>query len=131
MTSKAKWPECEKLAEAREESERIGAFLDWLDSQGIRLMRWQNDDGWSGSGHVQDRRSVEQLLADYFKIDLKKVEEERRAILAEQVEARSWIERKAADEAWEVPCAVCGANMPWRLSDHISPGDVVCGEHAR
>jgi hypothetical protein len=38
----------------------------------------------SGVQHIQydaDRRSIEQLLADYFEIDLKKVEQEKRAIL--------------------------------------------------
>jgi hypothetical protein len=34
-------------------------------------------------GWVEDPRSIEQLLADYFEIDLKAVEKERRALLEE------------------------------------------------
>jgi hypothetical protein len=71
-------PECERMVAVAPESQKIGEFLDWLGAQGIHLAAWDEDD---------DRlhphgESFERLLARYFEIDLAKVEQERRAILA-------------------------------------------------
>jgi len=76
-----KYPECEKLAAVHEKSQAIGAFLEWLETKDISLMtRDHNDDCCS------PRMSIEEMLAEFFEIDLNKVEEERRAIL-EDIEA--------------------------------------------
>lgn len=60
------YPECTKLALASEESKKLGYFLDWLQEKGIDLNLVYNP---------------EELLAEYFDIDLKKIEKERRDIL--------------------------------------------------
>lgn len=69
-------PELEKMKNAQAESQIIGAFLDSLSEQGISLASYDGMDRlWPVS------KSIEQILADYFQIDLVKVEKERRAIL--------------------------------------------------
>lgn len=71
-------PECEKLRAVKEKSQAIGEFLDWLSSQGIVLAAWNTD----GCDRLELRRgSIEELLAEYFNIDLDKVETEKRALL--------------------------------------------------
>ena len=59
-------PECEKLKAVVSQSQPIGAFLEWLEEiHDVRL----------------PGGSVNELLAEYFEIDLDKVEVERRALL--------------------------------------------------
>jgi len=71
-----KCPECEKLKAVSARSQEIGEFIDWLHEKGFRLAKY----------HGQELRSVytdpEQLLAEFFKINLKKVEKERSQLLA-------------------------------------------------
>lgn len=108
MAELPKTPELDKRSEIIKDghSQAIGEFLDWLQQQGLSLMRYRTDltderpcsrcDGENRecprcngsrfieitvSGWTSDGRSVEQLLADYFEIDLTKIEEERRALL--------------------------------------------------
>jgi hypothetical protein len=147
------YPECDRLAEASKQTQPIGEFLDWLQTQGVQLMVWREDltdsrptdpkcreregsdrhspldcrpsatDETSGEYHwqahcmhwndpdreagenekqgvccycrrgrhhevtglrsfVHERRGTEQLLADWAGIDLKKVDAERRQMLA-------------------------------------------------
>ncbi|RKY28525.1 MAG: hypothetical protein DRP83_00560 [Planctomycetota bacterium] len=77
----SEYPECDKLSNVKDESQIIGEFLDWCNSQGVHLATYYEERGL-----VADRRSIEQVLADYFDIDLDKVEEERRHILEMQQE---------------------------------------------
>lgn len=81
------YPESTRLLAAREESQPIGEFLE---SGPYELGRWVpcqqwHQDGWEcGQGeHFQPvRKSIETVLAEYFGIDMVKVEAERRAMLA-------------------------------------------------
>jgi len=75
------YPECDKLSKVKDESQIIGEFLDWCSTQGVHLATYYEERGL-----VADRRSIEQVLADYFDIDLDKVEEEKQHILAMQRE---------------------------------------------
>ena len=62
-----KTTECDRLHAVKNRSQTIGEFLDWLkDEYEIFLPK-----------------SITNLLAEYFDIDLKRVERERRAILKE------------------------------------------------
>ncbi len=77
-------PECEKMVAVTEKSHAIGEFVDWLnDEKGIHLRIYVelDDDGTTRSRWVAQPQPMENLLAEYFGIDLKKVESERRAIL--------------------------------------------------
>jgi hypothetical protein len=69
--------ECEKLRAVAPQSQKIGEFLEWLsEEKGISLCTLDRYDRYEP--HVQRR---EELLAEYFDIDLDKVEQERRGIL--------------------------------------------------
>lgn len=70
-----KTPELDKMKAVQEKSQAIGAFLDQLSSEGIYLAQYEGDELFSLN------QSIEQTLANYFDIDLNKVEEERRALL--------------------------------------------------
>lgn len=88
-------PECEKLAAVSGRSQEIGQFLQWLGEKGIHLaVAHEHEDGCRGShgflscgytakGLEWYHLNIEKLLADYFEIDLEKIEKERRAILAQ------------------------------------------------
>jgi hypothetical protein len=78
MKTKAypKTPELEKMKAVQSESQAIGTFIDALSQRGILLASYDDKDRlWPIS------KSIEQILADHFKIDLAKVEKERQAIL--------------------------------------------------
>lgn len=69
-------PELERMSAVSDESQRIGEFLDWLVAHSrIVLARYRGDQ------LVPDYTDINALLAQYFKIDLDKIEKERRALL--------------------------------------------------
>lgn len=69
--------ELEKMHAVKEKSQAIGEFLEWLISdKELVIGRWDSD----GTLHPK-YVSIENLLAEFFGIDLKKVEKEKRAIL--------------------------------------------------
>jgi hypothetical protein len=77
-------PECEKMRAVQGQSQVVGAFLDWLSSvKRVHLMVDFESDETDMNGPVQVpiRESIEELLAEYFEIDLKKVEKEKQALL--------------------------------------------------
>lgn len=70
-------PECEKMAKARERgSQAIGEFLEWLQGEGYQIGEWGDEEMYPV------HKSPEQWIADFFGIDLAKVEQECRLILA-------------------------------------------------
>ena len=84
--------ELEKLAAVREQSQAIGEFLDWLQHEKeVNLLRFNKDGEIDDPEYLPLRMSIEELLAEYFHIDLKKVEQERRQLL-DQLQAK---QRKA------------------------------------
>lgn len=71
-------PELDKMLAVNDKSQVIGEFLDWLrNDKDYVLAEYCTDDDNLYPTHS----SIETLLADFFGIDLKKIEEERRAIL--------------------------------------------------
>lgn len=79
------YPEHEKLRSIMDEAGPIGQFLEWLDTQSIELCR--RDDKWINQPFEAITERREALLARYFDIDLAKIEDEKRAMLAELREA--------------------------------------------
>jgi hypothetical protein len=77
-----KTTECDKLVAASKVSQEIGAFLDWLEEQGIFLASDEEVEGRRGRVTLPVYESKERMFARYFEIDLDKVENERRALLA-------------------------------------------------
>lgn len=73
-----KYPEHIKLHAVAERSQAIGAFID--ESPYI-LAEYQEVDGFKDPILVSTSKSITQVLADYFEIDLDKIEAEKRAML--------------------------------------------------
>lgn len=87
-------PEIDKMHAVKEQSQAIGEFLEWLQQE----KAWElaayhqheeacyDDEGDRTCGMRTSEPfivnySIERLLAEYFEIDLKKVDDEKRAIL--------------------------------------------------
>lgn len=90
----AEYPEHEKLAAVREESQAIGEFLDGCGYVLCRIMYRAPHNGLGGlsaepthddqHGHYQAvSQPIEGILAEWFGIDQAKLEDEKRAMLAE------------------------------------------------
>jgi len=80
--------ELEKIAANREDSQKIGEFLEWLSEQGYSICDLVEDVECEDEdcGIVSDQwlsipKGKEEVLSNYFGIDLKKAEEERCALL--------------------------------------------------
>ena len=87
----SKYPECEKLSQVRDKSQVIGEFLDWLVCEKeISLVRFtdRDTDDPDDPGYEFINTSIERLLAEFFEIDLNKVEKEKCTMLGELREAR-------------------------------------------
>lgn len=65
-------PELDKLQAVAEKSQAIGRFIE---TAGYTLGHWD------GKVFVPTNKTIDEILADYFEIDLMKVDMERRAIL--------------------------------------------------
>lgn len=77
------YPECEKLSEHHSQMEIIREFLEWASENGMEFGSWE--PGLPGQVHDNFNpvnQSIDQYLARYFGIDMGKVDEERRAMLA-------------------------------------------------
>lgn len=73
-----KAPTLDKMLRVKNQSQKIGEFLEWLSSaKHYHIARWSNEE--EQLVHVSE--SIETLLAEYFEIDLKQAERERRKIL--------------------------------------------------
>lgn len=72
------YPECEKMIKVKEESQNIGEFIDWLYTRYMHIAFYDEE----GNLHPA-LISTEKLLAEYFNIDLDKVEKEKRQMLEE------------------------------------------------
>lgn len=75
-----KHPECDRLLEVADESKKIGAFLDWLVRNGYYIAEWDHRP-LADAALIRTNKTFEGLLADYYEIDLEKVNSEKQAIL--------------------------------------------------
>lgn len=74
-----KYPECTKLSAHHDEILELQRFLDWCDEKVDGRARLVDE-----MEYVIEGRRLELLLYQYFEIDPRKLEDERRAILEEQ-----------------------------------------------
>ncbi len=77
-----KYPECEKMQGVKDKSQAIGEFLEWLNYEKHIILATAGDEENSGDLSMI-HYSSEELLAEFFEIDLKKVEKEKQQILKE------------------------------------------------
>lgn len=86
--SSAKYPEHEKLRAVKAQSQTIGDFLSWLEERDMavceRVPEDIDEDGFSSDEEfVPTQKGIERLLAEYFEIDLRKISDEKDAMIAE------------------------------------------------
>lgn len=78
--------ETEKLKRITETSQEIGEFLEWLrGTKKVVLAKWVPHMGldWDQLVPLLDEGRTEALLAEYFTIDLSKIEKEKQTLLKE------------------------------------------------
>ncbi len=82
-------PECDKLLAVQDKSQSIGMFMKWLrEHKKLILADYLGDpEACGGYELFPDHTPTEELLAEYFDIDLDKVECERAQQLKLQQEA--------------------------------------------
>lgn len=69
------YPEHDKLTAVAADSHKIGEFLEWLTGdRGLTIARFSGREATQGF-------KIERLLAEYFEIDLGKIEVEKRTML--------------------------------------------------
>lgn len=94
-----KYPELEKVEQIQDKSQPVGEFLEWLTTErGIVLAQYHKHtekcygiDEFYKCGFNDDllypcRIGIEKLLAEFFHIDLDKVEMERRQLIKDNME---------------------------------------------
>lgn len=83
MDSAEHYPEHEKLAKISDKSQLVGEFLEeWCTTKGYTLCEWLDDADFSAvGGYFPVRKRTDAILADYFGIDLDKIEAEKRQML--------------------------------------------------
>ena len=89
MATKPLTPELDKMLAVKEKSAIIGAFLDHLQEGEVYLCQMQDDD--DGAQVFREvNLTIEQILANYFGIDLDKAEQER-------VDLLEWVRESQED----------------------------------
>lgn len=74
-------PTLDKMLAVKDDSQKIGEFLEHLQSNNIVLCKFEETD--EARGYFPLMKSTEQILADYFEIDLLEADKEKKAILKE------------------------------------------------
>lgn len=80
---KPKYPEHEKLKLVQEHSNIIGQFLDWLSyERGYKICECcEGADARNDDSYYPVNSTTEKILADYYGINLDKLENEKRQML--------------------------------------------------
>lgn len=77
-----KYPEHEKMKARKEEADALAPFLEWLQDQGYEICDWNDGrDEWHQA--FSSSNQIEETMAAFFDIDLKKLAAEKDAMLAE------------------------------------------------
>lgn len=82
------YSEHEKLHEIKDQSQTISEFFDWLGSKGLLICKYHKQVGstlgqgeFQEAGYYPETPSIQILLTDFFDIDQKKLEEEKKDML--------------------------------------------------
>lgn len=75
-------PELDRQSEVIDDCRVITAFLEWLqDEKGLDIVKMSDLLTFDPVERWYDGKDYQELLADYFDINLKKIEAERRAVI--------------------------------------------------
>lgn len=101
----AEYPEHEKLKALDGANQTVGSFIEWLHENGYSICRYEvndreyDDDGdiimYGTEGYWPTTKPTEQLIADHFGIDRKKLDAEKDAMIRDMIKRRR--QRKAAN----------------------------------
>ncbi len=83
--SEKTYSEHEKLKKIQDKSQCVGEFLEFLGLKQLSVCEYKDPEtsDWDGpEGYWPDRTTTEALLAEFFKIDTVKLEEEKVDMLA-------------------------------------------------
>ena len=75
------YPEHDKLKALAGLNEVVGSFLEWLDAHGLIICERTNYQ--VNDLYMPTRKSFEALIAEFFEIDMKALEAEKREMLAQ------------------------------------------------
>lgn len=75
------YPEHDRQAKVVDQAQAIGDFLT-ENTQGYMLGEWFKPEGYHEARLFPVSKPVQQILADYFQIDLDKIEAEKRQMIA-------------------------------------------------
>jgi len=90
------YPEHEKLEKIKDFSQKCGEFLDWLQHEkGLFLATYSGEEG---DELYRADETINQLLVEFFGIDLKKLEAEKLKMLDEIRQLQLEINRQARGE---------------------------------
>jgi hypothetical protein len=80
------YPEHDKMRNVKDHSQTIGEFLDWMKNEkGFAICEVEQTYGrWT-----RTTQTTEQLLAEFFEIDLAKIQDEKDHMLAEMRESQA------------------------------------------
>ena len=76
----SEYPEHEKLSKVKDKSQVIGEFLEWLQGPKCYTIAFYPENS---NSLFTVRTNTEKLIAEFFEVDLKKLEEEKIAMLNE------------------------------------------------
>lgn len=78
------FPEHVKMEAVHSDAQIIGSFLEWLAERGVVMARWHEveDEMEDEVLLLPDNMTIAARLALYFGIDLNKIEQEKRRMLA-------------------------------------------------
>ncbi len=89
MEIQDKYPESTRMKEVSEQSQAIGEFIDWMNRNAMQVCEWVENK--HRKEYLPVAMSIEEMLAKYYQINLKRVEEEKQQML---VEHRKFIEEQ-------------------------------------
>jgi hypothetical protein len=71
-------PEHDKFLPHKEDAQTIGEFIEWLPSVGLHLAEYPEEDA---DGYLwQSRKTIQDIIAEYFGIDKKAFDAETEAL---------------------------------------------------
>ena len=78
--AKKTYPAHEQMARFQDQTQLIGEFLEWLgNTKNLHICNLENS--WSGHEFFPITGSTENLMAEFYGIDLKEVEKEKNDML--------------------------------------------------
>lgn len=75
------YPEHEKMKRIKPEADVVARFLEWLDERGYIICQRGPGSGRHGEELWPMNKQIEWFLAEHFEIDLKKIQDEKDAML--------------------------------------------------